>query len=209
MGPWRTEMCPKLSRSAIISETMHQIEILKASYALQLSILSTGTHFQRVSEHYMVTRKFLSILTFERGLASASAQYKSMEYGRTQGFVPVHLVKGIYYSWARDNWPPHTPPKMAKKFNTPTFLGRANADTGWLFPWGNGWFAYCTRGSVFLATVQLTCTHVGGFIVVEVKLQRGSLSHALCIVCQRMLIVCRMFQLTSTLKPFLQLVVSL
>ena len=45
---------------------MRPIEILRASYALQLLILSTGAHFQRVSEHYMVTRTFLLILTLER-----------------------------------------------------------------------------------------------------------------------------------------------
>ncbi len=61
-----TQTCPKLSRNAIISETMCQIEILRAYYALQLLILSTWAHFQRVSEHYMVTRTFLSILTLER-----------------------------------------------------------------------------------------------------------------------------------------------
>ena len=45
---------------------MRQIEILRASYVLQLLILSTGTHFQRVSEYYMVARPFLSILSLER-----------------------------------------------------------------------------------------------------------------------------------------------
>ena len=42
---------------------MHRIEILTALFSLQLLILSTGTHFQRVSEHYMVTRTFLSIFS--------------------------------------------------------------------------------------------------------------------------------------------------
>ena len=73
------------------------------------------THYEMTMlDANMATRKFLSILTFERGLAPTSAQYNSMEYGPTQGFVPVHLVKGIYYSRARDSCPP-TPPKMAKK----------------------------------------------------------------------------------------------
>ena len=45
---------------------MRQIENLRSHYFLQLLILSTGAHFQRVSEHYMVTRTFLSILTLER-----------------------------------------------------------------------------------------------------------------------------------------------
>ena len=40
--------------------------ILRASFALQLLILSTGTHFQHVSEHYIVTRTSLSILTLKR-----------------------------------------------------------------------------------------------------------------------------------------------
>ena len=35
-------MCPKLSISAIISETMHQIEILGALYFIQLLILVSG-----------------------------------------------------------------------------------------------------------------------------------------------------------------------
>ena len=74
---------------------MRQIEILRASYALQLLILSTVTYFQPISEHYMVTWTFLSILTLERGLAPTSAQYNSMECGPTQGFLHVHLVKGI------------------------------------------------------------------------------------------------------------------
>ena len=56
---------------------MRRIEILRTPYALQLLILSTGTHFQRVSEHYMVTRTFLSILTLERG--PACAPYNSMD----------------------------------------------------------------------------------------------------------------------------------
>ena len=56
---------------AILSATVRWIEILRARYALQLLILSTRTHFQRVSEHYMVTRMFLSILTLERGPACA------------------------------------------------------------------------------------------------------------------------------------------
>ena len=46
---------------------MRLIEILRSRYVLQLLILSTGTRFQRVSEHYMVTRMFLLILTLERG----------------------------------------------------------------------------------------------------------------------------------------------
>ena len=50
-----TQTCPKTWTIANISETMGRIEILKALYVLQLLILSTGTHFQRVSEHYMVT----------------------------------------------------------------------------------------------------------------------------------------------------------
>ena len=40
------QTCPKSSRSAIISETVRPIEILRASYALQLLILSAGAHFQ-------------------------------------------------------------------------------------------------------------------------------------------------------------------
>ena len=42
---------------------MSRIEILRASYALQLLILSTGAHFQRVSEYYIDTRTFLWIGT--------------------------------------------------------------------------------------------------------------------------------------------------
>ena len=42
---------------------MRRIEILMAPYALQLLILSTGAHFQRVSEYYIVTRTFLWIGT--------------------------------------------------------------------------------------------------------------------------------------------------
>ena len=61
-----TETCPKSSRIANNSETMCQIENLRSHYFLQLLILSTGAHFQRVSEHYMVTRTFLLILTLER-----------------------------------------------------------------------------------------------------------------------------------------------
>ena len=37
-----TQTCPKLSRSAIISETMRQIEILRALYFIQLLILVSG-----------------------------------------------------------------------------------------------------------------------------------------------------------------------
>ena len=68
---------------------MRQIEILRASYALQLLILSTGAHFQRVSEHYMVTRTFLSILTLERERSGTkSVPYNSMDgVVLTQGFI--------------------------------------------------------------------------------------------------------------------------
>ena len=80
-----TETCPKSSRIANNSETMRQIEILRASYALQLLNLSSRTHFQRISEHYLVTRTFLSILTLEIGPAPTSAQYNSLGRDRTFG----------------------------------------------------------------------------------------------------------------------------
>ena len=82
-------MCPKSSRSAIISEILHRIEILRALFTLQLLILSTRTHFQRVSEHYMVTRTFLSILTLEREVQhqEVPSTIVWMEYGPTQGFT--------------------------------------------------------------------------------------------------------------------------
>ena len=38
---------------AIFSAKVRQIEILVARYALRLLILSTRTHFRRVSEHYV------------------------------------------------------------------------------------------------------------------------------------------------------------
>ena len=94
---------------------MHQIEILRALFTLQLLILSTGAHFQHVSDHYMVTRTFLSILTLEKGLASTSAQYNSMEHGSTEGFYPLHLVMVILWSWIATHGsgtvalPPNTP----------------------------------------------------------------------------------------------------
>ena len=97
---------------------MRLIKILRSRYVLQLLILSTGTHFQRVSEHYMVTRTLLWILTLERDLASTSAQYNSMECGPTQGFLPVHLVKGILWSYITTHVPgivdPPLPPKFQK-----------------------------------------------------------------------------------------------
>ena len=73
---------------------MRLIEILRSRYVLQLLILSTRTHFQRVSEHYMVTRTFLSIFTLERECPvhgwsiSIYGEYSIwMEYGPTQGFT--------------------------------------------------------------------------------------------------------------------------
>ena len=66
MGSPRPESCPAALRIANNSETMRRFKILGASYVLQLLILSTGTHFQHVSEHYMVARTFFSILTLER-----------------------------------------------------------------------------------------------------------------------------------------------
>ena len=122
------ERCPAVSRIANNSETMRWIAILRPHYVLQLLILSTGTRFQRVSEHYMVTRTFLSILTLERGPASTSAQYNSMEYGPTQGFLPVHLVKGILWWYITTHGPgivdpPPLPPK-GQKIPLPTFLAQ-------------------------------------------------------------------------------------
>ena len=68
---------------------MCRIEILMASYALQLLILSTGAHFQRITEHYMVTRTFLSILTLDREVQhqEVPSTIVWMEYGPTQGFT--------------------------------------------------------------------------------------------------------------------------
>ena len=75
---------------------MRRIEILRTPYALQLLILSTGTHFQRVSEHYMVTRTFLSILTLERG--PACAPYNSMDGVQTHSrLFTCAFGEGIYY----------------------------------------------------------------------------------------------------------------
>ena len=109
---------------------MRLIEILRSRYVLQLLILSTGTRFQRVSEHYMVTRTFLLILTLERGLALTSARYNSMECRPTQGFLPVHLVKGLLWSYITTHRPgiadpPHYP-QQGKKFLSPLFMLRPN-----------------------------------------------------------------------------------
>ena len=117
--------CPAALRIAHNSETMRLIEILRSHYVLQLLILSTGTRFQRVSEHYMVTKMFWSILTLERGPASTSAQYNSMECRPTHGILPVHLVKGILWSYITTHGPgivapPPLPPK-GQKIPLPTF----------------------------------------------------------------------------------------
>ena len=53
-----TQTCPKTWTIANNSETMGRIEILRALFTLQLLILSTGTHFQRVFEPYMVTKTY-------------------------------------------------------------------------------------------------------------------------------------------------------
>ena len=104
---------------------MRLIEILRSCYVLQLLILSTGTRFQRVSEHYMVTRTFLLILTLERGPALTSARYNSMERRPTQGFLPVHLMKGLLWSYITTHGPgiadPLTTPNRAKN-SSPHFL---------------------------------------------------------------------------------------
>ena len=104
---------------------MGRIEILRALFTLQLLILCTRAHFQRVSEHYMVTRTFLLILTLERGLALTSARYNSMECRPTQGFLPVHLVKGLLWSYITTHGPgianPPTTPNRAKN-SSPHFL---------------------------------------------------------------------------------------
>ena len=106
---------------------MRLIEILRSRYVLQLLILSTGTRFQRVSEHYMVTRTFLLILTLERGLALTSARYNSMECRPTQGFLPVHLVKGLLWSYITTHGPgiadPPLPP-TGQKIPLPTFYAQ-------------------------------------------------------------------------------------
>ena len=57
---------------------MGRIEILRSRYVLQLLILSTRTHFQRVSEHYMVTRTYLWILSCH--IAGAGARYTVQRY---------------------------------------------------------------------------------------------------------------------------------
>ena len=66
---------------------MRQIEILRASYVLQLLILSTGTHFQHVSEHYVYGHQsvFVNFDFGEKG--QAGAQYNSTQYGTHKCFV--------------------------------------------------------------------------------------------------------------------------
>ena len=56
-----TKRCSKSARSAIISETMHGIEILRALFTLQLLILSTGTHFQPRIPTYLGSRGLKSL----------------------------------------------------------------------------------------------------------------------------------------------------
>ena len=112
---------------------MSLIEILRSRYVLQLLILSTGTRFQRVSEHYMVTRTFLLILTLERGLALTSARYNSMECRPTQGFLPVHLVKGLLWSYITTHGPgiadPPPLPPTGQKLPLPTFYAQTKTTT--------------------------------------------------------------------------------
>ena len=101
---------------------MHQIEILRALYALQLLILSTGAHFQRVSEHYMVTRTSLLILILER---KAQQVPSTIVVRHPQFFCGkvVQSVHTLYYVYillltVLGKLTPHTLPPHSKKLNT-------------------------------------------------------------------------------------------
>ena len=129
------ERCPAVSRIANNSKTVRRIEILRSRYVLQLLILSTGTHFQRVSEHYMVTRTFLSIFTLERERSGTkSTQYISMAGVRTYSRLYLCIWRRVYIVRITTHGPgivdpppgPPTTPKMAKKQTPPLFLLRPN-----------------------------------------------------------------------------------
>ena len=131
-----TQTCPKTWTIANKSETMHWIEILRSRYVLQLLILSTRTHFQRVSEHYMVTRTFLSNFTLERQRSGAkSAQYISMDGVRTHSRLYLCIWWRVYYVRITTHGPgivdppqgPHYP-QNGKKQTPPLFLLRPNHD---------------------------------------------------------------------------------
>ena len=128
-----TQTCPKTWTIANNSDTMHWIEILRSRYVLQLLILSTRTHFQCVSEHYMVTRTFLSIFTLEREISGTkSAQYPSMAGVRTYSRLYLCIWRRVYIVRITTHGPgivdpppgPPTTPKMTKQTNTPTFLAQ-------------------------------------------------------------------------------------
>ena len=78
-----TERCPKLSRSAIISETMRRIEILRALYVIQLLILVSGgwnppddrTHFNPFQRTIWSPERFCRFFFGSKN--PAGAQYNS------------------------------------------------------------------------------------------------------------------------------------
>ena len=117
-----TETCPKTWTIANNSEIMHRIEILRSRYVLQLLILSTRTHFQRVSEHYMVTRTSLWILTLERMVKQVPSTIVVRHPQFFCGKV-VQSVHTLYYVYillltVLGKLTPHTLPPHGKKLNT-------------------------------------------------------------------------------------------
>ena len=102
---------------------MHRIEILTALFTLQLLILSTGTHFQRVSEHYMVTRTFLSIFSSQGTInkQTGPAQRPQLQCGVVGSTIQStrHRVLASFFLPGIVDPPqgpqgPPTTPKMAK-----------------------------------------------------------------------------------------------